>query len=625
MVEIKQKTRPNLTVQFHYTIESVKKPSSIVAIFSEFLTRYPRHFVLLFLLLVIEGAAAAMSVLAIVPMADFLLDPSLKAPSRITKFVIGVFYEVRISPSFWLFGVFFVGLNFIKGSLEVVIRYAILRIKYAVTRGLFGDALHTFFKARWEFFSGSDQGRLLNTLNTELNNIGDTLGHLATLLAQIVQVFIYLIVPVWLNARLTLTTLGLAVLFGVPFILLNRISYRLGKRNTETANVAMGVLNEILGAARLILGFGRQSQAKERYLNAFDQHVHVTLRSQTLSTAVPKFFQPLGMLAAVVAMGFAIQQEMRISEMAAVMWSLLAMLPILATLLQSNITISNFLPSYEQLASLREKAAEVEEVEGERIFTQLEHGIEFKDLNFTYPGRLRTLTNVNLQIRKGQMTALVGESGSGKSTMTDLVLGLQLPEKGQVLIDGIPLNDWKQNSFRERIGYVPQDPLLFHASIRDNLLWSFEQATERDLWEALRLANAESFVKELPQGIDTEVGDRGIRLSGGQRQRIALARALLRKPELLILDEATSALDSESEKLIQQSIEQVARDTTILIIAHRLSTIAKADQVYVIRQGVVVEEGPFMALCTIPGSILNTMIAAQQPLEQEMVSRELET
>jgi ATP-binding cassette subfamily B protein len=265
-------------------------------------------------------------------------------------------------------------------------------------------------------------------------------------------------------------------------------------------------------------------------------------------------------------------------------------------------------------------AAEFEEIQGDRIFFRLEQGIEFKDLSFTYPGRTQTLTDVRLHLRKGQMTALVGESGSGKSTVTDLVLGLQIPDKGQVLIDGVPLGEWQQNSFRERIGYVPQDPQLFHSTIRDNLLWSFEQAKEDDLWEALRLANAATFVKELPQSIDTVVGDRGIRLSGGQRQRIALARALLRKPELLILDEATSALDSESERLIQQSIEQVAQDTTILVVAHRLSTIAKADQVYVLRQGRVVEGGSFSALSMKSGGILNAMLTAQLPLEQEQLT-----
>ena len=215
------------------------------------------------------------------------------------------------------------------------------------------------------------------------------------------------------------------------------------------------------------------------------------------------------------------------------------------------------------------------------------------------------------------MTALVGESGSGKSTVTDLVLGLQIPEQGQMLIDGVPLSEWKQNSFRERIGYVPQDPQLFHSSIRENLLWSFDGASENDLWNALKLANAEVFVKDLPQGIDTVVGDRGIRLSGGQRQRIALARALLRKPELLILDEATSALDSESESLIQQSIEKVAHNTTILVVAHRLSTIAKANQVYVLHHGQINEEGSFTALSVKSGGRLNAMLEAQSFLGQK--------
>ena len=595
--------------------EPMKKSTSIVAIFSEFITRYPKQFGFLFFLLVIEGTIAAMSVLAIVPMADFLLDPSLSNPSRVTQVVLIVFSGMKIMPSIWLFGFLFVGFNLLKGVLTVTVRYAILLIKYDVLQGIFGDTLQTFFKARWKFFSGEDLGRLLNTLNREINTIGDTLGHLATLLAQIVQLAIYLAVPIWLNARMTLTTLGLAVLLGMPFMLLHRTSYRLGVSNTETANVAMGVLSEILSAARLILGFGRQNQARQRYLMALDKHVRVTLRSQVLATAVPNFFYPLAILAVVIAMGLAIQQQTRISELAAVMWSLLASIPIITALLQGNISISNFLPSYGQLIFLRERAVEEAEIEGSRVFTRLEHGVALKNLNFTYPGRIQTLTDVNLHICKGKMTALVGESGSGKSTVTDLVLGLQVPERGEVLIDGVPLGDWKQNSFRERVGYVPQDPLLFHSSIRDNLLWSFEQVKEDDLWEALHLANADGFVKTLPQGIDTIVGDRGVRLSGGQRQRIALARALLRKPELLILDEATSALDSESELLIQQSIEQVANETTILIVAHRLSTIAKADQVYVLQQGRVVEEGPFKELSAKPGSILSSMIAAQQPLE----------
>ena len=596
---------------------TLTKKSKIFTIFIEFLTRYPRHFSLLIFLLVLEGATAAVSVMTLVPLVDFMLDTSLAKPSRITQFVIESLGLFSIQPTFWVLGLLFVIFNFLKGSLDVAIRYAILRIKYAVLAGLFGDALKTFFRSRWEFFSGSDQGLLLNTLNRELNTIGDTLGHLATLFAQTLQLSIFLAMPLWLNAHLTLTALGLALLFGSPLMLLHGISYRLGRLNTETANRAHGILSELLGAARLILGFGRQNQSRLRFLEAFNDHTRATLRSQVLGTAIPRFFQPMAMLAIVIAMGISMQEKVNISELAAVMWSLLAAMPILSSLIQGNISISSFLPSYEQLVLLRNSAAALEEIQGHRLFLRIENGIELRELSFNYPGREQTLVEISLFVQKGSMTALVGESGSGKSTITDLILGLQIPDKGQVILDGLPLSEWQQNSFRERVGYVPQDPQLFNCSIRDNLLWSYQSALENDIWAALHLANASDFVKSLPNGIDTIVGDRGVRLSGGQRQRIALARALLRNPELLILDEATSSLDSESENLIQLSIEKVAKGTTIIIVAHRLSTIAKADQVYVLAHGRVVEEGTFLELREKSGGVLKSMLESQQPLNRK--------
>jgi ATP-binding cassette subfamily B protein len=333
--------------------------------------------------------------------------------------------------------------------------------------------------------------------------------------------------------------------------------------------------------------------------------------SQTLSTAIPKFFQPLAMMSVVISIGLAINDNAQLSEITAVMWSFLAALPILAALFQGHITINNFIPSYEQLRTLKNKAYNYREIEGSKTFITLKKNIEFKNVNFAYPGRGSTLKNINLNFHKGTMTALVGDSGSGKSTITDLLLGLQIPDEGMVLIDDLSLSDYRQNSFRQKIGYVPQDPILFHRSIRDNLLWSRENATDAEIWNSLILANAEKFVKELPEGLDTLVGDRGVRLSGGQRQRIALARALIRKPELLILDEATSALDSESEKLIQLSIEQVAKETTILVIAHRLSTIAKADFVYVISKGEIIEKGTYKSLSIKQGGKLGEMIMSQ--------------
>ena len=340
--------------------------------------------------------------------------------------------------------------------------------------------------------------------------------------------------------------------------------------------------------------------------------MNATLKSQTLSNAVPAFFAPLGILAAVVALGVSIENKESLSELVAVLWSLLTALPILSSLLHTNISINNFIPSYEQLVHLRDQADEHKEIEGDIQFHHLSDGIEFRDVEFTYPDRKNTICGVNMYIGKKSLTAIVGESGSGKSTITDLILGLLAPDRGQILIDDVQFTNWKQNSFRQRVGYIPQDPILFHSSIRENLLWANDKASEGELWDALQLSFAKQFVSELPHGIDTIVGDRGVRLSGGQRQRITLARALLRKPDLLILDEATSALDSETELIIQQSIEKLKSTMAVVVIAHRLSTISKADQIYVMKSGKVVEEGTYDELSQNQSGAFYDMLQKQR-------------
>lgn len=579
--------------------------NKVSIIFREFIKENPKSFSILFLLLLIEGLVVASSVLAVIPLADFLFDSELKDPSKVTLFIQDKFILFGIpANNFWSFGLFFASLNLLNGLLKVLIRFAILNIKYEILRSLLSTTLKTFFNTRWSFFSGESHGKILNTMNKELITVGDTIGAIATQFAQLLQFFIYASIPLMLNAPMTLTALLIALGFGIIFFRLNKYSYKLGKRNTETANIALGILSEVLQSARIILGFGKQNEAKLKYLKAFDDHMKVTIKSQVLADLVPNFFRPLGILATVIAFGIALNLGSRISELSAVLWSLLNIMPILSTLLQTNVSINNFIPSYEQLILLRERADDHKEISGHNIFKNLREEIRFKNVYFSYPGIKNTLENLNLSIVKGEITALIGESGSGKSTITDLVLGLQIPSKGSITIDGIKLKDYLQNSFRNKVGYVPQDPMLFHSSVRENLLWSNELSDEKELWDALEISNASSFVKKLPNSIDTIVGDRGTRLSGGQRQRIALARALLRKPELLILDEATSSLDNESELLIRNSINNLSKDTTILIVAHRLSTINNADSVYVINNGKIIENGSYFDLNKNPKSIL---------------------
>jgi len=208
------------------------------------------------------------------------------------------------------------------------------------------------------------------------------------------------------------------------------------------------------------------------------------------------------------------------------------------------------------------------------------------------------------------MVAIVGESGAGKSTLIDVFMGFIEPLSGEIMVDGVSLNNYDILSYRRRIGYVPQESVLFNGSIIDNLRWAKKNASKDEITVACRLANADVFIDSFPDGYDTIIGDRGIRLSGGQAQRVSLARAIIRKPALLVLDEATSSLDSQSEHQIQKAIEKIAQETTILVVAHRLSTIKNSDHIYVLSGGRIVEEGVFTEL-NAKNSYFAKMIEAQ--------------
>jgi ATP-binding cassette subfamily B protein len=230
--------------------------------------------------------------------------------------------------------------------------------------------------------------------------------------------------------------------------------------------------------------------------------------------------------------------------------------------------------------------------------SNLEGEIRFDNVTFTYPMRVDrvVLHSLNLELHPGRVVALVGESGGGKSTCTQLIQRFYDPDSGSITLDGIDLRDIDPKYLREQIGVVSQEPYLFATTIRDNIKYSRDNATEEDVISAARQANAHDFITQFPQGYNTLVGERGTQLSGGQKQRVAIAQAILKKPKILLLDEATSALDSESEHLVQQALERLMQGKTVLVIAHRLSTVRNADVVCVMKQGVIIERGTHVEL-----------------------------
>ena len=414
----------------------------------------------------------------------------------------------------------------------------------------------------------------------------------------------YLIIPLYISWKTTLVIITAGSVVGVAYwFLVPPLAYKLGQMSTRTGNKFQETLQESFGAAKIILGFGNHLQLLKKVDGEFENHIKAGIKKQVLGGSIPRIFEPLGWSIILMGLYLAIDKfNIPFAEASIFAYSLIRILPLAGSMATNkNWLISNY-PSYVQLCQMNDMAQQTRQLTGKKVFSKFTKQIELKKIKYSYNLNEALFDNLNVVIKKGEMTALVGKSGAGKTTLIDLLLGFHEPQEGGVTLDGIPLFEYDVYSWRQRIGFVPQDTILFNTSIRENLLWANENATENDLIEACKIANAHNFIMDTADKYDTIVADRGIRLSGGQRQRIALARAIIRKPELLILDEATSALDNQSELLIQEAIEKIAKTTTVVVIAHRSSTIMKADKIYVLEQGRVVEEGTYDQLVSLNGA-----------------------
>jgi len=569
-------------------------------------------------LIVLAGLLDAVSVFSLAPLVDFILHSGLEGASALTQKVIGVFQLVGLPTTLVSVVAIFMLLNFLKSGAQVLVQYMIVKTKYAVLGDLIMGTFDDFLNASWRFFTTKKQGFLLNTFIREIAVVGNAFGAMVRFFACLLELIIYLGVPFYISWQVTSVSLISALFFAVPFLLLGPLSYRLGKANTSTANHFSTCIQETISSAKLTLGFNNGVRAYRDMNQAFEAQRRTAVKTSVLSQSIPLFYAPLGLSVLVIAMFTARGFNVPIAETAVLLYSLLKIVPTIGRLASEKNSIDNFFPSYEQVQALRRDARQLRQPTGKKSFEGFRREISFNKVMFAFAGYPPVLSDINIRIRKGKMTALVGASGAGKSTLIDLLMGFHTPSSGVIMLDEFHLSAFDIRSYRQRIGYVPQECLLFNTTIIDNLRWAREDASDEDIQKACEQANAASFINELRDGFQTIVGDRGVRLSGGQVQRIALARAILRKPELLILDEATSALDTRSERLIQQAIEEIAKTTTVVIIAHRLSTIMNADHIYVLEGGRIIEEGSYLELTRASGPF-KSMVEIQR-LDMEAVS-----
>lgn len=562
----------------------------------EIFKKFPLLLIISALLLAFVSLIEAATIFTIVPVVDFFLNPDLAGASPITLKAASIVKSLNLSVTVGNFVIIFLLLSVIGSGLQILVRHYILKTKYVVVRDLMVGSFKDFFDAQWRFFSSTKQGVLLNTFLKEMVVVGNAFGAIELFFTYIVQMVLYLAVPFYISWKVTSISLLVAVFCAAPLILLGKVNYLLGKLNTSTANQMSSIIQESLSSAKIILGFGNQRESVKMLDEAFEVHRQAAIKSQILNIAIPRIYYPLGLLAIIIALFSSRKFAVPLSETAALLYSFLKVVPFIGQITGQKNALDNFFPSYEQVAALRNSASGLKQETGEKKFSGLNKEILIKDVSFAYPGHGKVLSDINICIPKGKMIAFVSKSGEGKTTLLDLVMGFYKPTGGGVFIDGTPLDELDIISYRKRLGYVPQENILFNLSIRDNLLWSKPDANNDEIRQACQQANAIDFIEGFPKKYDTLVGDRGVRLSGGQAQRIALARAILRNPDILILDEATSSLDTYSERLIQVAIENIAKKTTIIIVAHRLSTIVNADYIYLLKDGRVSEEGTYTEL-----------------------------
>lgn len=454
--------------------------------------------------------------------------------------------------------------------------------------GLFASVMD----AGWPLFVRTKSGDIVSALFADTVRSGLAYTSLVSMLGTVVIVGVYFALALFLSWQMTLTV---ALVAAVVVIVLRRRAARgtdYGEQLRETDADIYHETQENLTAAKLVKAYAAEQTVETR----FSALTAIRQRIQYKNSMNQAWLRVLYDSASITGVFVSIYLGVRYFGMTSAalivfLFVFYRLSPRISGLQSSYSLILSLIPSLRSVDQFKANADAQREREGEIEAPDLTHAVTFRRVSFSYDPEKPLLRDIDMDIPRGRRIAIVGPSGSGKTTLVDLLMGLIIPDSGEILIDGTSMAKVRLNSWRRQVGYVPQDAAFFHSSVRENIAWGSDAVTDEETVEAAKLAYADDFVTALPQGYETIIGDRGVRLSGGQRQRLALARAIVRHPALLVLDEATSALDAESEDKIHRAVDRLAESTTIITVTHRLSTVKGSDLIYVVEHGDLIESG----------------------------------
>ena len=457
-----------------------------------------------------------------------------------------------------------------------------------------------------DFFANHRVGELVSRLTSDVTVMRNALTNNVNMLFQ--QLFIAIgsvVVMVYTNWRLSLFILVLTPLIGALGALFGTWLRQASTAIQDELASATVVVDEVFQAIRIVKSFVREPYEIERYSQAIQRAFEATLRVLRIRSLFGPIvaFMAFGSLALILWFGGSEVINGRLSggELVSFLIYGLTVAASFGTLVSLYTQFQEALGSTYRVFQLLDEQPTITDLPNAQALPAIAGSIRLEDVSFGYEEQLDILHHISLNIPAGEILALVGPSGAGKSTLFNLIPRFYDPTSGSITIDGYPIQNITQNSLREQIAIVPQETILFGGSILENIRYGKQDATEAEIIEAAKVANAHDFISEFPNGYDTVVGERGVRLSGGQRQRVAIARAILKNARILLLDEATSSLDSESEHEVQEALDRLMQGRTTIIIAHRLSTIQVAHRIAVLNKGNLVELGTHTELMQTNG------------------------
>jgi len=583
----------------------MKSKRNVIETIWFFLSKYKIPFIFLITMALLLGFLQSLNVAIIYP----ILSSGLGSQTTDNVFLnfINVFLKViPIDDMLVKYCVLFVTLASLVFIINLVYLFFAAKLTSRIVMKTKQDLFDKYINSDYQFFIDNKQGDLQYKIVTAPNNIALLLQIISSSFVQLilaVSVFI-LLFSMSFEGSILIILGGIGYYYLTKYLSL-KVSYTAGKQKYESGQAELVVINEFTTGIKQIKVFETFPFWKKIYdktLSTFWKYY----RKNYFWTQIPELlliylvYLSIGGVVIFIKLQYPSNFVSTIPVIGTFAFAIFLLVPKISQLGNYRMQLMDILPNIEANFEMLKSTTYSKIKNGEKEFVNLQQGIELKNISFAYKNRDILLNNVSLTIKKDKVTALVGPSGSGKSTIVNLLLRLHDVDDGGIYLDDTNIKELNIFSLLKKVGFVSQDTFIYNASVKDNISFG-DNYTDQEIIEAAKLANVDEFIQQLPEKYDTMVGDRGVRLSGGEKQRIAIARAMIRKPEILILDEATSSLDNVSENVVQKAINEVSKNCTTFIIAHRLSTIQNADIIYVMDKGKIVESGTHKQLLNQKG------------------------